>query len=148
MITGPGYKIEKATDADANRLSELVNSAYRGDYAKQGWTTEADILDGTRTDADALREVMGRPGTTVLKYVEGERLLGCVELAIEEKNLYLGMLTVEPGLQGKGIGKLLLKASESIAAENHCRKIYITVITIRKELIEWYQRHGYVDTGK
>ena len=148
MITGARYKIEKAIAADADRLSELVNSAYRGDYAKQGWTTEAEILDGTRTDADALREVIARPHTVILKYVEDKKILGCVELAIETKNLYLGMLTVEPGLQGKGIGKLLLNASEVFASENGCSRIYMTVITLRTELIQWYQRHGYGDTGK
>ena len=148
MINQPEYKIEKAIPRDASRLSELVNSAYRGDYARQGWTTEADLLDGTRTDAAAIGEVIARPGTVILKYVEGDRILGCVELAIEDNYLYLGMLTVEPNLQGKGIGKILLQAAEEFAAQQGCPKIYMTVITVRSELIQWYQRHGYVDSGK
>jgi GNAT superfamily N-acetyltransferase len=148
MITGPGFKIEKATPADAGRISELVNSAYRGDYARQGWTTEADILDGSRTDANALKDVIARPGTVILKYMEGNEIFGCVELALEARNLYLGMLTVEPRLQSKGIGKLLLNAGEAFARESHCSKIYMTVITVRSELIQWYERHGYVDSGK
>lgn len=148
MINHPAYKIEKAIPHDASQLSELVNSAYRGDYSRQGWTTEADLLDGTRTDAAALGEVIARPGTVILKYVEGDRILGCVELAIEGKYLYLGMLTVEPNLQGKGIGKLLLQAAEEFATQHRCPKIYMTVITVRSELIQWYKRHGYVDSGK
>lgn len=148
MISQAEYKIERATSRDAPRLSELVNSAYRGEYARQGWTTETDLLDGTRTDAAALREVIDRPGTVILKYVEGDNILGCVELAIEDNHLYLGMLTVEPRLQGKGIGKLLLEAAEKFAVQHHCPRIYMTVITVRSELIQWYQRHGYVDSGK
>jgi ribosomal protein S18 acetylase RimI-like enzyme len=142
------FKIEKATSRDATRLSELVNSAYRGEYSRQGWTTEADLLDGTRTDEAALQEVIARPDTVILKYVEGEKILGCVELSLAEKSLYLGMLTVEPNLQNKGIGKLLLKAAEEFARKNQCPMIYMTVISARSELIEWYQRRGYVDTGK
>src|SRR5690349_6051975 len=107
-----GYRIEVATPQDAVRLSELVNSAYRGDYARQGWTTEGDLLDGTRTDADALKEIITRPGTVILKYVEQEKILACVELDIQSEKLYLGMLTVEPSLQGKGVGKILLQAAE------------------------------------
>jgi GNAT superfamily N-acetyltransferase len=148
MINQAQYKIEKATPRDAPRLSELVNSAYRGDYARQGWTTESDLLDGTRTDAAAIKDVIDRPGTVILKYVEGDKILGCVELAIEERHIYLGVLTVEPSLQGKGVGKLLLKASEEFAAQHRCLKIYMIVITVRSELIQWYQRHGYVDSGK
>src|SRR5689334_13406896 len=141
------YKIEVARDSDAERLSELVNSAYRGDYARQGWTTEADLLDGTRTDADALKSIIARPGTVILKYVEQEKILACVELDIQSEKLYLGMLTVEPSLQGKGVGKILLSAAEDFARQNQCKSIHMTVITVRKELIEWYLRHGYQDTG-
>ena len=133
---------------DAALLSDLVNSAYRGDSSRQGWTTEADLLDGTRIDTAAIEEIIQRPETTVLKYVEGEAIVGCVELHRNEDKLYLGMLTVQPGLQGKGIGKELLKAAEREALQRHCRVIFMTVISIREELIAWYSRHGYQDTGE
>src|SRR5277367_6636956 len=97
---------------DAYFLSALVNSAYRGDSSRKGWTTEADLLDGTRTDANAIQDLIAKPGTRVLKYLEGEKILGCVELNREGDRLYLGMLTVEPSCQGKGIGKILMTAAE------------------------------------
>lgn len=137
-----------ASTEDAHQLSNLVNSAYRGDTSRRGWTTEADLLDGTRTDAKAIEELLVRPGTTILKYVEDNLILGCVELDRKGHQLYLGMLTVHPDLQGKGIGKELLNAAENEARIGNCTSIFMTVISKRRELIDWYLRHGYYDTGK
>lgn len=140
--------ITQATISDAAELDRLVNSAYRGDSSRQGWTTEADLLDGTRTDAAAIADLFQVPGTKVLKYVEDNSILGCVELRNQHGKLYLGMLTVKPDLQGKGIGKKLLEAAEKEAREQRCSAIYMTVISVRKELIDWYLRHGYRLTGE
>lgn len=136
-------EILKATMADVVELNKLVNSAYRGDSSRQGWTTEADILDGTRIDEDILKEVIQRPDTTVLLYKENQFLLGCVELRKDGQKIYLGMLSVMPNTQGKGVGKKLLKKAEEFAVEQGCTKIYMTVISVRTELIDWYVRHGY-----
>jgi len=140
--------ISKATPQDAPELDRLVNSAYRGDSSRQGWTTEADLLDGTRTDAAAIRELIEKPGTTILKYTESGEILGCVELRSDHAKLYLGMLTVRPNLQGKGIGKELLMQAEVEAKKQNCPSIFMTVISVRKELIDWYVRHGYQMTGE
>ena len=140
--------ITKATLEDALELDKLVNSAYRGDSSRQGWTTEADLLDGTRTNAEGIAELITTPGTTLLKYIEAGKILGCVELKNENGKLYLGMLTVQPHLQGKGIGKNLLFEAEAEARNQNCSSIFMTVISIRKELIDWYLRHGYIMTGE
>ncbi len=142
------HQITYSTIEDAVALDILVNSAYRGESSRQGWTTEADLIDGTRTDANALKELLKKTDTIILKYVEEEKILACVELTREENKLYLGMLTVSPSLQGKGIGKELLKAAEQEALKQNCNTIFMTVISVRKELIDWYLRHGYIDTGK
>jgi ribosomal protein S18 acetylase RimI-like enzyme len=140
--------INRATIEDVFELDKLVNSAYRGDSSRQGWTTEADLLDGTRTDADAIVELIQNPDTILLKYTEDDQILGCVELRNEKGKLYLGMLTVRPHLQGKGIGKKLLFAAEEEAKKQNCQSIFMTVLSIRKELIDWYVRHGYQLTGE
>lgn len=140
--------ITKALAEDAPELNTLVNSAYRGDSSRQGWTTEADLLDGTRIDAIGIAELIKTQGTTLLKYVEEGEILGCVELKKSEGKLYLGMLTVKPSLQGKGIGKELLKAAEEEAKRQNCASIFMSVISVRKELIDWYMRHGYQLTGE
>src|SRR3954468_16590988 len=97
------FTISTATAEDAQALDILVNSAYRGDSSRQGWTTEADLLDGTRTDAAAIADIIKSPGHSILKYVEDGNILGCVEINENGNKLYLGMLTVRPHLQGKGI---------------------------------------------
>jgi ribosomal protein S18 acetylase RimI-like enzyme len=140
--------ITRAIEEDAPALDRLVNAAYRGDSSRQGWTTEADLLDGTRTDASAIAEMIRTPGTVVLKFVENEEIVGCVELRKEAGRLYLGMLTVKPNLQGKGIGKMLLGAAEEEARRQQCTSLFMTVISVRKELIDWYVRHGYRLTGE
>ena len=62
--------------------------------------------------------------------------------------LYLGMLTVSPTLQNGGIGKQMMKASEQFAKEHDCSCVYMQVIKGRDELIAWYERQGYNDTGE
>ena len=140
--------ILEATTADAQELEQLVNSAYRGDSSRRGWTTEADLLDGTRTDAAVLQQLIQEKDTTILKYVEQEKIKACIELKTTPEGLYLGMLTVQPDLQGKGVGKILLAAAEDYARKSNLKKIFMTVISVRDELIAWYVRHGYRDTGK
>lgn len=145
MTTDP---ISLATEPDIPALNVLVNSAYRGDSSRKGWTTEADLLDGIRTDEDALRTMLQNPTVIILTYKQGEQLLGCVYLETKGQNLYLGMLTVAPDAQASGIGKQLLSAAEQIALEQQCRAVTMTVITQRHELIAWYQRQGYEPTGE
>ena len=139
--------ITLADDADIPRLNLLVNSAYRGEYSRKGWTTEADLLDGIRTDEQALRDIMNEPWSFILKYVVEGEIVGCVHLRKDDEQLYLGMLTVSPDLQAKGIGKQLLLAAEDEARKRNCEAVYMTVISVRQELIAWYVRHGYTDSG-
>jgi ribosomal protein S18 acetylase RimI-like enzyme len=141
-------KILQANADDADVLAQLVNAAYRGDSGRQGWTTEADLIDGTRTDAELLQNIMATPGQMILKYVLDDQVQGCVELHVEGDKLYLGMLTVNPLMQNKGIGKKLLRAAEDVAHQHSCKKIEMNVLTQRQELINWYVRHGYEVTNQ
>ena len=139
----------KATLQDIPQLEALINSAYRGDSSKKGWTTEADLLDGIRTDADSLKELITRSNSVILQsFNENNLLQGCVYLEKKRNKMYLGMLTVSPSLQAKGIGRQLLIEAEKYARSQRCSLIEMTVISIRTELIDWYKKHGYMDTGK
>lgn len=140
--------ITVATTEDVAELVKLVNSAYRGEGSKMGWTTEADLLDGKRTDEASLTQTLETPGNTILKYSHNGSLLGCVYLSKKQDKLYLGMLTVAPELQARGIGKQLLQAAEAHARQTGCTAITMTVISVRYELIAWYERHGYQPTGE
>lgn len=141
-------KISEASDKDITEICALVNSAYRGETSRKGWTTEADLLDGIRIGETTLFQYFKESDSTLLKCTdENKEIMGCVYLKKESKHLYLGMLTVAPHLQSKGIGKMLLSASEEKAKQMCCISIVMTVITGRHELIDWYKRHGYYETG-
>jgi ribosomal protein S18 acetylase RimI-like enzyme len=141
--------ISIATPDDTHQLVNLVNSAYRGDGAKKGWTTEADLLDGIRTDEKGIQKQFETADAVILKFTEEDnQIIGCVYLHKQSSKLYLGMLTVTPGLQAKGIGKKLLAASEAYGIQEGCVAVTMTVISVRQELIAWYERHGYSATGE
>lgn len=174
MIDFRGYQILTATPADAAELAAHVNAGYRGDSSRAGWTTEADLVGGTRTDPVQLREEMATPGSRfeIMRDAEG-KIVGSVHLVRETSSevekvrgfsasglvrdaaiippavagCYLGMLTVRPTLQGAGIGKLFLAHAEKVAREWGCARIRMTVIDRRVELLAYYERRGYVRTG-
>jgi ribosomal protein S18 acetylase RimI-like enzyme len=139
--------ITVATLEDATDLEKLINSAYRGETAKKGWATEANLLEGKRITLDELQETIKNKSNTILKYIENNQIIGSVLLSNKGNKLYLGMLAISPELQNRGIGKKLLKEAEVHALSLGLTKIVMTVITIREKLIEWYKRHGYIDTG-
>lgn len=139
--------ITTATPDDATSLEKLINSAYRGETSKLGWTTEANLLEGKRITVDELLELFKNKENTILKFTEKDTIIGCVLLANKTDKLYLGMLSVSPLQQNKAIGKKLLKEAEIHALSLGLPKIVMTVITIRDKLIKWYNRHGYIDTG-
>lgn len=150
MHSFSNHNISIATEADIPAINHLLNSAYRGETSKQGWTTEAHLIAGeTRTNEASLKQVMEQYGSVFLKYTNSQQqTIGCVNLQQHGEKLYLGMFSVEPQLQGSGIGKQLLQAAEEYAKALHCTAIYMSVITVRTELIQWYERNGYKDTGE
>lgn len=142
--------IQIAGQADIPFLVHLLNSAYRGESSRKGWTTEADLIAGNvRTDEKNVREVMDLEGSVFLKYTDTDgSLLGCVNLQQHGSKVYLGMFSVRPENQGGGIGKAILQAAEEWTLSRGCTVIYMFVISVRDELISWYARHGYRDTGE
>ncbi|MFI5360821.1 MAG: GNAT family N-acetyltransferase [Elusimicrobiota bacterium] len=137
-----------AAAADAESLVPFVNAGYRGESSKRGWTTEAGILGGQRTDSGKIREMIDSDDSRVeLAFSEGA-LIGCVYLKKEpDGSCYLGMLTVDPARQAGGIGKLILAHSDGVARVWGCRRMRMTVISVRAELIAYYERRGYAKTG-
>ncbi|AMK77000.1 MULTISPECIES: GNAT family N-acetyltransferase [Methylomonas] len=138
----------KAEPADAEQLAELINSAYRGESSRQGWTTEADLLDGRRTDAvDILDLITGAESMILLCRRQGD-LLGSVHLQKVDQQVHIGMLAVAPAMQGLGIGKRLLEAAEAEARQAWLAAcLVMAVIPARTELIAFYERRGYQRTG-
>jgi ribosomal protein S18 acetylase RimI-like enzyme len=142
-------QFRNATPADADAIIALVESAYRGDASRQGWTTEADLLDGQRIDRQVLLDLIAREQARVLLLEHDGRLQACCELQNVEGHAYFGMFAVRPDGQGRGIGNRVLVEAERIAArEWGCSEMRMTVIDLRNELIAWYERRGYRRTGE
>ena len=144
-------RFQTATLAQASEIAKLVNSAYRGEHAQKGWTTEAAILGGQRTDAENLSKLIEAPLNQIEMAFAGnsQKIIGSVHLVQELPNtLYFGMLTVEPTLQAQGFGKILLNHIEAIAKAYGLKRIRFTVIPIRTELVAFYERRGFKATGK
>jgi ribosomal protein S18 acetylase RimI-like enzyme len=137
-----------ATAADIDAIVALVESAYRGDASRQGWTTEADFLDGRRTGADDVSACLARERSRILLAERNGELLACAHVAEEDGAGYFGMFSVKPDLQGGGIGKHVLAEAERIVRDEwHLPSMRMTVIDIRDELIAFYERRGYRRTG-
>ena len=143
----PTYRHAIRTDVPA--LVDLVNVCYRGDSSRRGWTTEADLLDGQRVDAEGVAELLGRTNTIVLVAEAEGLLVACCELRRGVNGAYFGMFSVRPAIQGGGLGRQVLAEAERTAvAEWGCRLMRMKVLKQRPELIAWYERRGYTSTGK
>jgi ribosomal protein S18 acetylase RimI-like enzyme len=136
--------------ADVGRLQPLVHGAYRGDSARRGWTHEADLLDGQRIDAATLTGIITDSAQAVVLAEREGDLVGCVQVTDKSGGLaYLGMLSVDPALQGEGLGRTLIAEAERVAHERFdAVRMEMTVIVQRTELIDWYVRRGYALTGE
>lgn len=144
----PAIKFRAACLDDIPAIVQLVESAYRGDASRAGWTTEADFLEGQRIDAAGVKADIETPHNRVLLAEGDGGLLACCHLQKTGDACYFGMFSVQPAQQGTGLGKRMMAEAERIAREDwRCTRMQMTVIDIRAELIGFYVRRGYVRTG-
>ncbi|MDK1347583.1 GNAT family N-acetyltransferase [Streptomyces sp. 378] len=138
-----------ATDADVDELVALIESAYRGDDSRAGWTTEADILQGQRTDPEGVLEIVKAPDSRLMTVERDGRIVACCQLRHQGDHAYFGMFAVSPRLQGAGLGKVIIAEAERQARETWgVKEMQMTVISVREDLIAWYERRGYRRTGR
>jgi len=143
------FRVRTAITEDIESIVKLVESAYRGDVSRQGWTTEADLIDGQRTDRYEVKNIIEDDKSLILLAEEDKQLLGSVHLLNKGDVAYLGMFAVSPERQGAGVGKSLISYAEKMAhKEWKCCSVEMTVITQRIELIHWYTKQGYELTGE
>jgi GNAT superfamily N-acetyltransferase len=139
----------KAVEADIDAIVALVHSAYRGDTSRQGWTTEADLLDGQRTDRADVAQVLAAPDSAVLLAHVDDELLACCHVERHGEAAYFGMFAVHPPRQGGGLGRQVLEEAERYARQTwRCRAMHMKVIDLRGDLMAWYERRGYRRTGE
>lgn len=138
-----------AASADVPGLVALIESAYRGDSSRAGWTTEADILDGQRTDPGMVEEAVSGTGKRMLVAEADGRLIACCQLEDRGGHAYFGMFAVDPARQGGGLGRTVLAEAERLARDDWgAKEMHMTVISVREDLIAWYVRRGYTRTGE
>ena len=129
--------IRLATSNDAAAITHLVNTAFE---------VEAFFKIGDRTDSDEVLELM-RTGEFLL-YQDTAGIAGCLYLKIDaEGHAYFGMLSIDPGRQGKGIGRTLIDAAETRSRDRGCRHMDIHIVNLREELFPFYRKFGYVEQG-
>lgn len=143
----------KAELVDADAIAQLVNAAYRGESSRAGWTTEADLLDGVRVTTPKVGAIIKREDAFILIGVLNDQIVACICCewqALGGNNAaHFGMIAVKPGLQNKGYGKQLIHAAEAMTKrEWRVVGYYMEVISIRHELIAFYERLGYQQTGE
>jgi ribosomal protein S18 acetylase RimI-like enzyme len=144
-----GVAFRLATEDDVDAVVALVESAYRGESSRAGWTTEADYLDGRRTDATAVRAAL-RGTARILLACRDDEIVGCCQIdRYDGAAAHFGMFAVRPTLQGGGVGRAIVAEAERIARDEWgCARMRMTVIRHRDELLAWYERLGYARTGK
>lgn len=139
-----------AEPADVPAIVSLVESAYRGEASRAGWTTEADLLDGQRTDAAAVSTMLSDEGSAILVAESGGLLAGCCKLERQpEATVFFSLFSVPPDRQGQGWGRAILAEAERLARDDWgAQTMAMTVLAQRPELIAWYERRGYRQTGE
>lgn len=143
----PVFRTAVIDDVDA--VVSLVQSAYRGDSSRAGWTTEADLLDGQRTSPDDVRASIAAPDSLLLLAERGGTLAACCHVQRRGSRCYFGMFAVDPTQQGGGLGKQVMAYAEELARTRWgCTVMEMTVIRQRTDLISFYERRGYTDTGR
>jgi GNAT superfamily N-acetyltransferase len=141
----------KAGPEDVDAVVALVESAYRGVPSREGWTTEADLLEGQRTDADEVAALIARPGSMILLGEEPGSAGPVASCQLERRppaTAYFGMFAVRPDAQGGGIGRRVMAEADRIATGWGCTQMRMTVIKQRADLIAWYERLGFARTGE
>ena len=142
--------IRVATHEDLPALHPVIERAYRGESSRQGWTHEADLIQGQRTDIPTLAAIIDDPAQRLLVALGDDVPVGCVQVSDRGRGLsYLGLLCIDPTLQTGGLGKRLLAAAEDLARNTFdATAMEMTVIDVRRRLIEFYERRGYGISGE
>lgn len=151
MADQPSLTTRPATPVDVPALNILIASAYRGEESRKGWTTEADLLTGPRiNDAGILAKISDSNNTLLVSMDSSNTILACCEILRRSDELgYFGLFAVNPKRQGGGLGKRVMQAAEDYASEIlGLKRLEMSVIWKRVELIAWYVRRGYIVTGE
>jgi ribosomal protein S18 acetylase RimI-like enzyme len=135
--TGPILRVREATAADQDRIIPLINSAFAIET----------FLDGERTNPERMTEAMAR-GVFLVAEDAGGRMAACVYVETRGERGYVGQLAVDPARQGQGIGRRMMRAAEEYLRRHGCVAVDIIVLSLRPDLLPFYQGIGFVETSR
>ena len=139
--------ITQANTSQAALIARLVNQAYRPASDTRGWTHEADLVAGDRTSAEQVALQIS-PRSPVLVALRNGDVIACVQIIHDGPDCWIGMLATLPSEQNAGLGKKMLSAAEAYAIDHFMpKRLMMSVLTSRPELLSFYQRRGYQPTG-
>jgi predicted N-acetyltransferase YhbS len=130
-------EIRVAVLADAEKITSVINAAFR--------IVEGFFVDGDRIKLDEVQRSFATGAFLVA--VDDDRVIGCVYVESRGERAYLGLLSVDPECQQKGLGSRLMTAAEAYCAQGGARFMDIYIVNLRTELPPFYRQRGYVENG-
>jgi len=128
--------IRDARSEDAPAIARLINAAF---------LVEKFFIERDRTNPAAILTLMQTGKFLLLE--EGGALTGCIYMELRGERGYFGMLSIEPSLQGRGVGHRLVNAVEDHFRKVGCRFSDLKIVSVRPELYDLYRRWGYEVAG-
>lgn len=136
------YGVTILGDGDAGEILTLQRAAYVTEARAHH---DLDLPPLTQTLDDLLAELRDS-NVTALGVREEGRLVGAVRLRRVGSVVELGRLTVVPDRQGRGIGSVLLRTSETAFPEAREMRLFTGENSTAN--IRLYERNGYVETER
>ena len=133
----PAIRVATATDREA--IQRLINEAFIVERViKKGG---GDRLDAAGKEMDSLFQQ-----GVFLVFEQNNSLSACVYLQPDGAQCYLGLLSVAPDQQGRGLGRRMALASEAFARLRECSRMHLRVVSPRRdELVPFYVKLGYAE---
>ena len=133
--------VRRARPEDAPALAALVNRAYE---------VERDFIEGDRTSAAEIERMINKGTFLVLE--RGPVLAAAVYVDTPKSGDghargYIGMLSVEPAVQGMGLGTRLVRIAEAMCEAMGASSVRLQIVNLREELHRWYKGLGYHESG-
>ena len=168
MVESNIIQFRLMNECDIPDVVDHVQAGYRGD---KGWTHEFNLVDGQRVDESMLLDTLKSSASEIYLLIyqlssppptnenpvlniihetcvlSGNNVIGCIQLDYCTDITHFGLFTVNPKLQNLGFGRWLLQKAEEFSVLRSIKRLGMSVLSVRGELIAWYERRGFKKTG-
>lgn len=141
-------KLRKAQRSDIDEITRVIRRAYSTVARDYGLDAENCPKHPSNCAVDWVEGDFDR-GVHYFVIESGRELVGCMALEkASDDTCYLERLAVIPEERNNGAGTMLVSAFIQKASEMGFEKIGIGIIAKQEELKSWYQKIGFIETGK